>query len=487
MSRAYTPHPYQPLGTDHIAEHRRCALWAGMGMGKGVMSLTALDRLSMTEDVWPAIAFGPLRVARDVWTKEPQKWDHLRHIHCSAVIGDEDERRRALKVQAPLYSCNYENTEWLVEYLGTERWPFKTIIADEARKLQGYRGSYRTHPVSGKVFLQGAGGTRARALAKVAHEHTGRFIELTGRPSPQGLTDLWAQMWFLDRGERLGRTFEGFSNRWFRPKKGKDGKPGYGVEPLEGADAEIHAKIKDLCLTLDPKDWFDLREPVVNDVYVELPPSARKLYREMEKELFIELEGSTVEAFGAAAKSQKLLQLANGAVYLDPEAQGDEDPRSKKWKAIHEAKLEALESIISEHDGSPMLIAYSHRSDLARLHKLLPKALDLSVHANELEFKRGGIDHGLCHPASLGHGVDDLQKVCYTITHFGHTWSLDDYEQLNERIGPVRQIQAGFDRAVNVNRILARDTVDEDVLERRKGHQTVQEVLLTAMKRRGNK
>jgi SNF2 family DNA or RNA helicase len=476
--RAYTPHPYQPLGTDHIAEHRRCALWAGMGMGKGVMALTALSQLELTEEVWPALAIGPLRVARDVWTKEPQKWQHLAHIHTSAVIGDEDERRRALKVEAPLYSVNYENLEWLVEHIGTDRWPFKTVIADESRKLQGYRGSYRTSS-TGKVFLQGAGGKRARALAKVAHERTSRFIELTGRPSPQGYTDLWAQAWFLDRGERLGRTYEGFTKRWFRPKHS-----GYGVELLNGAQEEINARLADLCLTLDPKDWFDLREPIVNDVYVELPPAARALYRAMEKELFIELEGSTVEAFGAAAKSQKLLQLANGAVYLDPEAGSEQDPRSKKWKAVHDAKLEALESIISEHDGSPMLIAYSHRSDLARLHKLLPKAVDLSVHANELAFKRGGIDHGLCHPASLGHGVDDLQRVSYTITHFGHTWSLDDYEQLNERIGPVRQIQAGFDRAVRINRILARDTVDEDVLERRKGNQTVQEVLLTAMKRR---
>ncbi|MDP3939592.1 MAG: DEAD/DEAH box helicase [Deltaproteobacteria bacterium] len=477
--RPYSPREYQPLGTDHISEHRRCALWAGMGMGKGVMALTALSQLELTEEVWPALAIGPLRVARDVWTREPQKWDHLAHIHTSAVIGDEDARRRALKVEAPLYSINYENLEWLIEYVGTDRWPFRTIIADESRKLQGYRGSYRTHPKSGKVFLQGAGGTRARALAKVAHERTSRFIELTGRPAPNGLTDLWAQAWFLDRGERLGRTYEGFVRRWFRPKY-----DGYGVEPLQGAEAEIHARLKDVCLTLDPKDWFDLREPIVNDVYVELPPAARKLYREMEKDLFIQLEGATVEAFGAAAKSQKCLQLANGAVYIDPEAADDRDPRAKKWKAVHDAKIEALESVISEHDGSPMMIVYSFRSDLARIKKLLPKAIDLSEQANELAFKRGGIDYGICHPDSLGHGVDGMQQVCYTITHFGHGWSLDSYDQINERIGPVRQIQAGFDRAVRINHILARDTLDEDVMERRVSKRSVQDILLAAMNRR---
>lgn len=478
--REYVPRPYQPLGTDHIAEHRRCALWAGMGMGKGVMTLKALDNLSLTEEVWPALAIGPLRVARDVWTKEPQKWSSLSHIHTSAIIGDESERRRALKVEAPLYSCNYENVEWLVEHLGTDQWPFKTIIADESRKLQGYRGSYRTHPKTGTVYLQGAGGTRARALAKVAHlPAVRRFIELTGRPAPQGLTDLWAQSWFIDKGERLGRTFEGFTQRWFRPKY-----DGYGVEPLQGAEAEIHEKLKDVCLTLDPKDWFDLREPIVNDVYVELPPKARALYREMEKEMFIQLEGSTVEAFGAAARTQKCLQLANGAVYVDPEAGSDQDPRSKKWAAIHDAKLEALESVISEHDGSPMLIVYSFRSDLARIKKLLPKAIDLSVHENELAFKKGGVDYGICHPDSLGHGVDELQNVCYTITHLGHGWSLDSYDQINERIGPVRQIQAGFDRAVRINHILARDTLDEDVMERRVSRRTVQDALLLAMNRR---
>lgn len=477
--RAFEPREYQPMGIDHIKDHRRCALWAGMGLGKGVMTLTALSELEVTEDVFPALALGPKRVARDVWPTECDKWEHLSHLACVPVIGDPDERRRALRYDSPIYSINYENLPWLVEHYG-DAWPFTTVIADESTKLKSYRGSYRKHPKTGKVFLHGAGGSRAKALGTVAHERVSRFIELTGTPSPNGLIDLWGQMWFLDKGERLGRTFEGFKQRWFR-----SGYDGFSLEPLPNAEAEIAEAVRDLCLTIDAKDYFDLHGPVVNDIYVDLPPQAMKLYRDMEKNMFAEMENATVEAFGAAARTQKCLQLANGAVYIDQATTGESDSRAKQWRAVHDVKMEALDSIVEEAGGAPMMVVYTFRSDLARIMKAYPgKSVDLTTTAGLKQFKAGKAELGVCHADSVGHGVDGLQEVCAEITHFGHGWSLDTYDQINERIGEVRQQQSGFSRVPTINHIFARGTLDEDVHERRKTKRSVQDTLKEAAKRR---
>jgi len=451
-----------------------------MGLGKGVMALTALADLELTEDVFPALVCGPKRVARDVWPTECDKWHHLSHLACVPVIGDPDQRRRALSYDSPIYSINYETLPWLVEHCG-DAWPFKTVIADESTKLKSYRGGYRKHPQTGKVYLQSAGGARAKALAKVAHEKCTRFIELTGTPAPNGLIDLWGQAWFLDKGERLGRTFEGFKQRWFT-----QGYDGWSLSPLAHAQKEIGERLRDICLTIDAKDYFDLHGPIVNNLYVDLPPEAMKLYRDMEKKMFAELAcASTVEAFGAAARTQKCLQLANGAVYIDPQAEGDRDPRAKEWRAVHDAKMEALDEIIEEASGAPMMVVYTFRSDLARILKAYPGSVDLSTTSGLKAFRTGTVAVGLCHPDSLGHGVDGLQDVCNTITHFGHGWSLDTYDQINERIGEVRQQQSGFnDKFVFVNHILARGTLDEDVLERRHTKRSVQDTLKEAAKRR---
>lgn len=480
MSRLqFTPKPHQPLGIGHIIDRPRCALWADLGMGKGVMALTALDDVSVTEDVYPVLALGPKRVARDVWPDEAAKWDHLSHLSCVPIVGSPEQRLRALKTDAPVYSVNYENVPWLVEHWG-ERWPYKTVIADEARKLASYRGGFRTHPKTGKVYLQSGGGQRARALAKITHGgKVKRFIELTGKPAPQGFIDLWGQVWYLDAGERLGRSFDGFSKRWFRT-----GYNGFGYELLPHAETEINEKIADLCLTIDPKDWYDLKEPIVANVYVDLPKQARALYRDMEREMFARLGDSTVEAFGAAAKTQKCLQMANGAVYIDQDVTDDSNPRSKEWRVVHDEKMDALDSIISEANGAALIIVYSFRSDRARIMKAHPEAVDLAVAEGERKFKAGKATLGVAHAASIGHGVDGFQKVCNHIVHFGHGWSLDEYDQINGRIGPMRQMQAGFDRPVFHTHIVARGTVDEDVMERRDTKRSVQEILLNAMKRR---
>lgn len=448
-----------------------------MGMGKGVAALTALDALFLVGDSQPALVLGPLRVARDVWPKEAGKWAHLRQVSVIPIIGSEAERRMALKLDAPVYSCNYENLEWLAEFWG-ERWPYDKVIADESTKLKNYRGSFRTSK-TGKVFLQQAGGVRARALGRYAHTKIKRFIELTGTPSPNGLVNLWGQMWYLDAGARLGRTYESFKQRWF-----KTGFNGFDLEPVPYAQQEIQDKLRDLVITVDPKDYFDLRVPIVNNIYIDLPPKARQHYKEMENEMFTQIERHDVEAFGAAARTQKCLQLANGAAYLSPEIDGDGHARAKEWRVVHDRKLEALDSCISEAEGMPQIVSYEFKSDLARILKAFPKAVNLSTAAGMKAFMTGKVMLGLAHPASLGHGVDGLQDVTNIITFFGHNWNLELYDQIIARIGPVRQIQSGHDRAVFINHIIARDTVDEDVMARRENKRSVQDVLMAAMKRR---
>jgi len=455
MSKQFTPHPYQTMIRDHILSVPRCAIWAGMGLGKTSSTLSALDILSFSEGS-PVLVLAPKRVALSTWPDEQRKWSHLSSLQVVPVVGSEAERRMALRIDAPIHTCNYENIEWLVEQWGT-RWPYQTIVADESTKLKGFR------------LRQG--GKRAQALGSVAHTRAKRFIELTGTPSPNGLQDLWGQTWFMDKGERLGRTFDAFKQRWFRPKMN-----GFGVEPLPHAQAEIQDKLRDLCLTVDAKDWFDLEEPIVTNLMVDLPIKARKHYRDMEKEMFTQLDEHDVEAFGAAARTIKCLQIANGAAYV---GEG-----SDEWKVLHDAKIEALESVVEEAAGMPVLVAYHFKSDLARLLKAFPagRALDADP-ATIRDWNAGRIPVLFAHPASAGHGLN-LQDGGNILVYFSHWWNLEERQQILERVGPTRQKQAGYDRPVFVYNIIARDTVDEDVIERVESKREVQDILLAAMKRR---
>lgn len=456
MSKPFVARPYQRLMVDHVIKTPRCALWADMGMGKTAATLVALDRLSLVEDVYPVLAIATLRVARDTWVDEAAKWDELKHLRVSAVIGDEASRGAALRADADIYCINYDNLQWLGDTLG-DRWPFKTVIADESTKLKGFR------------LRQGT--KRARVLAQRAHSKTNRFIELTGTPSPNGLKDLWGQAWFLDAGQRLGRTYDAFRQRWFQ--KSFDG---YGMEPLPFAQEQIQDKLRDVCLALNPADWFPVEKPVVETIHVDLPPKARALYSDMERKMFAEIEGHEVEAFNAAAKTNKCLQLANGAAYV---GEG-----SAEWVEVHNAKIEALESIIDEAGGMPVLVAYNFKSDRARLLKHFKGSVDLATREGLAAFKAGKALVGIGHPASIGHGIDGLQYVTNKIAFFGSDWNLETHDQIIGRIGPVRQMQAGFKRPVFVYYITARNTVDELVMARRTTKREVQDLLLEAVKAR---
>jgi SNF2 family DNA or RNA helicase len=477
MSSLYAPRAYQTPATNFMLETPRCALWAGCGLGKTVSTLTALEALYMAGEDKPTLILAPLRVARSTWSEEVTKWDHLADLKVVPIVGSAAERAAAMAKPAQVYTTNYENLEWIIDRWG-DRWPYGTIVADESTKLKGLRSSVQTSS-KGKKFVRGQGGTRAKALGKIAHLHCHRFIELTGTPSPNGLKDLWGQAWFLDAGKRLGRTYDAFTQRWF--EKGRDG---FSVKPREFASAQINALLADICLSIDAKDYFDLEEPIVNNIFVDLPPKARALYKEMEDDLFIQLGDRTSEAFNAATKSQKILQLASGACYVDPLVDSDSNPKSKEWREVHREKIEALEDIIEEACGAPVIVAYQYRSDLERLKKAFPKGRHLQTKKDEDDFKAGKIPVLFAHPASAGHGIDGFQQVCNIIVFFTMDWNLEQYLQIIERIGPVRQMQSGMDRPVFIHHIIARDTIDETVLERGHEKKSVQDVLLESMKRR---
>lgn len=470
LSKSFTPRAYTSVMVDHIIRNPRCALWVFMGAGKTSAALSALDALSLVEDPYPALVLAPLRVARSTWKEEGAKWNEFRHIGISPVVGTDAERRSALKQPADIYTMNYENLQWLNE---TVQWPFKTIIADESSRLQNARTRQ--------------GGARAAVLREHAFTKVKRFIQLSGSPASNGLKNLWGQLYLLDQGQRLGRSFDAFSSRWFGYKRIQDAishKECIQTVIFPHSQAEIHERIRDICLSLNAADYFDIGEPIVTPVYVDLPPSARRLYRDMERKMLMKIENHEIEAVNAGAKSNKLSQLASGSAYLDPEVDDDGSPKAQQWKVVHDEKIAALESIIEEAAGMPVLVAYYFKSDLARLKKAFPKGRHIDTKRDENDFKAGLIDIAFAHPASLGHGVDGFQYVTNIIAFFTLDWNLENYQQIIERIGPVRQIQAGFNRNVFVYHIIARNTVDEDKVERQKSKKSVQDILLTAMKHR---
>lgn len=462
--KLYTPREWNSRITNFTLDVPRPLIWSDMGSGKTASTLTALDALSLSGESHPALIIAPLIVARDTWPDEVRKWNHLRHTDIMPIIGSERERLAALRYDVSTYTVNYDNLVWLVEHFG-ERWPFRTVVADESRRLKSFRTKQ--------------GGKRTAALAKIAHTKAKRFIQLTGKPAPKGLDDLWGQAWFADGGQRLGRTYTAFKQRWFRTSP-----DGFGVEPFEFAQEQIHDALRDICLRIDMADYLDLELPVSVPRYIELPVAVRAKYREMEKEMFTRIEDRNVEAFNAAARTQKCLQLANGAVYVDPLVEGEENRGPKEWREVHDLKLQMLESIVEEAGGSPVLVAYHFKSDKARLLKAFPKARDLSDPVQMREFKTGKYEVGLGHPASMGHGVDGLQEHCHRIAFFGHWWDLDQRDQIIGRVGPVRQFQAGHKRPVYIYDIIARGTVDELVLARHESKREVQDILLEAMKGR---
>lgn len=451
----FVPRSYQKLIVDNILYNKRTAVFAGMGLGKTASTLEAIRQIKAVRPSLTVLIIAPLRVAQSTWPDEVRKWDSFKDLRVSVICGSAKARRDALLADADIYTINYENIPWLVEELKGD-WFFDLIVADESTRLKGLRARQGTQ--------------RAKALAKVAFKSEG-FVELTGTPAPNGLLDLWGQMWFLDKGARLGKSFSAFQKEFFYPISRGGGATRWVEWKLqEGSDKRIKRRIEDVSITVNPEDYFDVAKNIFNNIVVELPREVMRQYRKFARELYLELEGGEeITASNAAVKTGRLLQMASGAVYAED---------GEAYSVIHGAKIEALKSVIEEANGAPVLCAYSYRHEVDRIRQAFPQARLLDKNPQTIrDWNAGKIPLLLAHPASCGHGLN-LQDGGNILVFFSCTWSLELHDQIVERIGAVRQAQAGHDRPTFVHYLIAKGTLDEAVKERLATKRDILDVLL---------
>ena len=452
--KEFTPRPYQQKIIDFILSHPRCAVYAGMGMGKTSSTLAALQKLKTLESsAFPVLILAPLRVAAGTWPQEIKKWDFS--LSCSVVTGSQKQRAKALACTCDIYTANYEQLPWLVESL-EDSWPFRTVVCDESTRLKSFR-------------LGGSKSSRARALSTVAWTKVQRFIELTGTPASNGLIDLWGQMWFIDRGKSLGKSFSAFAGAFFDAYQ--VGASSYAIryEPRITAEKQIQERIKPVTLSLKSEDYFDIQQPIVTQVQVCLPDTVMTMYNELKRDLMAKLSDETeITAANAAALSSKCLQCASGSIYLD----------FGQKKDLHTEKLQALESIIEEAAGEPVIVAYHWKFSAEKILARFKNARLLDKDPETIAaWNRGEIPILVTNPASAGHGLN-LQDGGRILVIFDEWWDLEQYLQVIERIGPTRQMQAGHPRSVYIYHIIARGTLDTAVMNRLQTKRKVQESLL---------
>ena len=427
-------HKYQVEGYHHILNHPASMLWLSMGLGKTVVTLSAIRTLQMLNQSKAVLVVAPLRVCRTVWMQEARKWEHLEGLRFSMVLGTADQRRQALFRRADIYLVNYENIPWLTSQI-EHTWlakgkyaPFDTVVWDEVSKMKN------------------AGSRRTTAIARIL-PFFNRRIGLTGTPASNGLQDLHGQFLVVDNGARLGVHKTQFTDMYFHTNK-------YNrkIEPLPTSEIQIKHKIGDITMQVDGS-VVDRPPFTYNDIHISLTAEKQEQYRLLEEEMFLELEsGEEIEVFNAAAKTNKCLQFANGAVYTSPE--------TRDWSAVHDEKLDALTEIVEETGDEPLLVAYSYKSDVDRITKRYPGAVNLTaaphsdIESIVARWNQGGIKMMIGHPASIGHGMN-LQQGGHNIVWFGLPWSLDLYEQFNARL--YRQGQTA---PVICHRILADNTLD---------------------------
>jgi hypothetical protein len=436
-------------------------VWSGMGSGKTSVVLTFLDALyRLWGENQPTLILAPLRVAQSTWPDELAEWRHLSGLLMSPIVGTASERAAALRRDVPIYTINYDNIPWLFDQLDGA-WPFTTVVPDEATRLKNYRITQ--------------GGKRAQKLGQIAHTKVKRWINLTGTPAPNGFPDLWGQQYFIDKGQRLGLSFSGFEDRFFAWKRREGDRFGKDRIILPGAEEIIQERLRDCTVTITNALGVDA--PVSNVIKVDLPKAAKAKYKELEREMYAEFEGVGVEVFNAAGKTMKCLQLACGFVYPSVE---EGEPRGEAID-VHDAKLDALRSVVEEAAGMPVLVAYHWKHDLTRLLRAFPQGRHLDADPKTIsDWNAGRIPILFAHPASAGHGLN-LQHGSNILAFFGLWWDLELHEQIIERIGPTRQKQSGYDRPVFVHYLAAKGTVDELVLARLKTKASVQSLLLEGM------
>ena len=438
------PHDYQKYAIEYIKFHPITALFLDMGLGKTVTTLTAIrDLMYDAFEVKRVLVVAPLRVARDTWPDELRKWNHLKELTCSVVVGTVAERRRALQQDADIYIVNRENLAWLYE---NSRLDFDMVVLDELSSFKNHQSK------------------RFRAM-KALRPKVKRIVGLTGTPSGNGLMDLWAEFRILDMGERLGRYISQYRNLYFKPDK-RNGMVVYSYKPLPGAEEAIYHQISDITVSMKATDYLEMPELVSVAKEVRLSETEKKRYDELKKSLVLELPGGEVTSANAASLTMKLSQMANGAIYTD----------GKDVAAIHDRKLDALDDLVESANGKPVLVAYWFKHDKDRIRERM-EARELRGPQDFADWNAGKIPVALIHPASAGHGLN-LQQGGSILIWFGLTWSLELYQQTNARLW--RQGQA--DKTVIIQHIVAKDTIDERILNVLKHKDGTQAALIEAVK-----
>ncbi|HAT1138376.1 TPA: DEAD/DEAH box helicase [Corynebacterium striatum] len=441
----YKPHNYQVVATQFVEEHPQAAILLGMGLGKTVITLTAIWNLLLDSfQARRVLIIAPLRVARDTWPAEAAKWDHLAGLTVAVAVGSKPQRVDALADEAMVTVINRENVPWLVRHLGNT-WPFDTVVIDELSSFKNHRAQ------------------RFKALATV-RPLMSRIVGLTGTPAANGLMDLWAQFRLLDEGQRLGRFITYYRNRWFVPDR-RNGQQIFTYKPAPGAEGEIYEAISDITLSMRTTDYLRLPELTVTTKLVDLDVKERKAYERLRDEMVLDLDGQVIDAANAAALSGKLLQLASGAIY-------DEDGQPL---VVHDRKLDALEDLVEAANGQPLLVAYWFKHDRERITERFPGARELKTSTDIKAWNAREIPLALIHPASAGHGLN-LQQGGNLLVWFSLTWSLELYQQTNARL--YRQ---GQDQPVTITHLAADHTLDEAVLAALDNKDMTQAALINAV------
>jgi len=443
----YQPHKYQDHGYKHIIDNKECGLFLDMGLGKTVITLTAINELIYREcEISRALVVAPKNVTKTVWKQEAAKWDHLKHMRISIVWGTEKERLSALREEADVYVINRENLVWLIQRF-QGKFPFGMVVLDELSSFK--------NPAS----------KRFKAM-KIIRPRVKRIVGLTGTPAPNGLIDLWAQVYLLDQGERLEKTISGYRERYFAAEK-QEGYVVYSYRLRKDAEKTIYNKIGDICISMKAEDYLDLPPLIENDIILDLEDSVKNQYDKFEEDSVLELMNEPeITALNAAALTNKLLQFANGAIYHE----------DRSWTELHKSKLDALDEIIEEAQGQNVMVFYGYKHDLERIKKRFPQARTLKTPKDVEDWNLGKIPLLVLHPASAGHGLN-LQDGGHIMVWFGLNWSLELYQQARARL--MRQ---GQKLSVIMHRIICRGTMDEDVVSALSRKEQGQNALMEAIK-----
>lgn len=445
----FVPHKYQEMAIEKIYSTPRCGLFLDMGLGKTVITLTAIEDLIYNQfEISKVLVIAPLRVAEDTWSRESQKWDHLKDLRISKILGTPQQRRLALAREADVYITNRENVVWLTDELSGigNGWFFDMVVIDELSSFKSPKAQ------------------RFRALKKYI-SRSSRVVGLTGTPAPNGLIDLWSQMYLIDSGERLGKTVTGYRERYFTPNQ-RNQTTIFNYKLKDNAEKAIMDKISDICVSMKAEDWLDMPERIDSVVNVKMTPEQKEAYEKFEKEAYMQFMEGEVTAASAAALTNKLLQYSNGAMYTD----------TGEYAVTNNNKLDALADIIEAANGKPILCFYSFRHDLERILKKFKYAVKLEDSDDIEKWNNGEIPLLLAHPASAGHGLN-LQSGGNIIVWYGLTWSLELYQQANARL--YRQ---GQEQAVIIHHLITEDTCDSRVYMSLQGKANVQDDLLASLK-----